>query len=145
NDPVAQTGKVREVLGDISQRNMDTIEQHQNSSNTTAAAPSIDEESREQEERWAMAQESRRQSLESAIGKTPETRVREAEAMRQGFLNLAAPLVVVGAIFFLWGAFYFPAACAVAGYTRSFTATISPLIGLDTIKRLGMSYVKILL
>ena len=45
---------------------------------------------------------------------------------------------------FLWGVFYFPAACAVAAYTRSFTATLNPLIGFDTIKRLGFDYAKIL-
>lgn len=44
----------------------------------------------------------------------------------------------------VWGVFYFPAACAVAGYTRSFGATINPFIGLDTIKRLGFDYFKIL-
>ncbi len=46
---------------------------------------------------------------------------------------------------FLWGVFYFPAACAVAGYTRSFTAVINPLVGLDTIRRLGAMYAKMLL
>lgn len=45
---------------------------------------------------------------------------------------------------FLWGIFYFPAACAVAAYTRSLTATLNPLIGFDTIKRLGFDYAKIL-
>jgi hypothetical protein len=102
-------------------------------------------ESREQEELWAAIQESRKQSLESAIGKSPETQAQESEAMLQGFLGLAAPLVVIGGIFFLWGVFYFPAACAVAGYTRSFTETINPLVGLDTIKRMGGTYVKLLL
>ena len=60
-------------------------------------------------------------------------------------MQLAAPLVVIGAITFLWGMFFFPAACAVAGYTRSFMATVNPLVGLDTIKRLGADYGKILL
>jgi hypothetical protein len=101
-------------------------------------------ESREQEELWAMAQKSRAQSLEGALGKSPETQAKEREAMVQQFLGLAPPLVVIGAIFFLWGLFYFPAACAVAGYTRSFTETINPLVGLDTIKRLGSTYVSIL-
>ena len=45
---------------------------------------------------------------------------------------------------FLWGCLYFPAACAVAGYTRSFAAIFNPLIGFDTIKRLGADYAKIL-
>jgi hypothetical protein len=44
----------------------------------------------------------------------------------------------------LWGFFYYPAACAVAAYTRSFSATLNPLVGLDTIKRIGFDYVKIL-
>ncbi|MBK6590771.1 MAG: hypothetical protein IPG22_21065 [Acidobacteria bacterium] len=44
----------------------------------------------------------------------------------------------------LWGLFYFPAASAVAGYTRSFGATLNPAVGLDTIRRLGFDYVKIL-
>ncbi|MGI9037216.1 MAG: hypothetical protein ACR2GD_14405, partial [Pyrinomonadaceae bacterium] len=44
----------------------------------------------------------------------------------------------------VWGVFYFPAACAVAGYTRSLTATLNPFVGLDTIKHLGFDYVKIL-
>lgn len=38
----------------------------------------------------------------------------------------------------------FPASCAVAGYTRSFIATINPLVALDTMRRLGLTYVKIL-
>jgi hypothetical protein len=105
----------------------------------------VDPETLEQEELWAAAQEGRKQSFESAIGKSPETQAKENEAMLQGFLNLAAPLVVIGGIFFLWGVFYFPAACAVAGYTRSFTATINPIVGIDTIKRMGGTYVKVLL
>ncbi len=45
----------------------------------------------------------------------------------------------------LWGLFYFPVACAVAGYTRSITAVINSAVGLDAIKHLGFDYVKILL
>ncbi len=104
----------------------------------------VDQESREQEELWASATESRKQSLESVIGKTPETKAREQGEMYKAFLSLTAPLVVVGVIAFLWGAFLFPAACAVAGYSRSFMATINPLVCLDTVKRLGFDYVKIL-
>lgn len=60
-------------------------------------------------------------------------------------LRLAAPLVIIGLIAFMWGIFYFPAACAVAGYSRSFMETINPLVGIDTIRRLGFDYVKVLL
>ncbi len=54
-------------------------------------------------------------------------------------------MVIIGLLALLWGLFYFPAACAVAGYSRSFMATINPMVGLDTVKRLGVIYVKILL
>lgn len=44
----------------------------------------------------------------------------------------------------IWGILYFPAACAVAGYTRSFTAILNPSVVFDTIRRLGWDYAKIL-
>ncbi len=72
----------------------------------------------------------------------PTGKYREAAA---GILRIAAPVVVIGLIALLWGLLYFPAACVVAGYSRSFLATINPLVGLDTMKRLGGTYVKILL
>lgn len=145
---VDQSGKVKEVLGNIASKHNEQLAEHD-----AAARGGViqeqervsDREPREQEELLAQAQESQRQNLESVLGKTPDTQAKESEAMLQSFLGLAAPLVVIGAIFFLWGAFYFPAACAVAGYTRSFMATINPLVGLDTIKRLGGTYVKLLL
>jgi hypothetical protein len=91
-----------------------------------------------------MIADHRRQSLESAIGKSAETQEKEFDGMISGFLKLAAPFVIFGLLALVWGLFYFPAACAVAGYTRSFVATINPLVGLDTIRRLGFDYVKIL-
>jgi hypothetical protein len=149
---VDQTGDVKDALKGIDERQMErskrlTMSAEDADEDPTLAAeptPQVDDETREQEELWAMATESRKQSLESTLGKSPETEAREEAEMVQAFLGLAAPLVVIGAIAFLWGLFYFPAACAVAGYTRSFAATINPLVGLDTIKRFGVDYVKIL-
>lgn len=89
-------------------------------------------------------QQSRSSQLESLAGQNSDP-----EAMYQqmfsSVLRLAAPLMVFGFLALLWGLIYFPAACAVAGYSRSFLATINPLVGLDTIRRLGGTYVKILL
>lgn len=142
---VEQSEQVQGVLGDISDKSPARVETTEEVVPGETSVSPGEREAREQEEPWAMAQESRRQNLEAVIGKSPETQAKESEAMVQGFLNLAAPLVIVGTIFFLWGVFYFPAACAVAGYTRSFTATVNPLVGLDTIKRLGGAYARILL
>lgn len=141
---VEQSEQVKDVLNGIADDHDERLDQY-NQAATGNSNVVIDQDAKEQEELWAMAQESRRTQLESAFGKTKETQEKEYNEMLQGFLGLAAPLVVVGAIFFLWGAFFFPAACAVAAYTRSFFTTINPLVGLDTIKRLGLSYVKILL
>jgi hypothetical protein len=105
----------------------------------------INEENAESERLSEMIQQSRKEQLESVVGQSPETQQKEYAQMFRGVLNLAAPLVIFGFLAFLWGLFYFPAACAVAGFTRSFTATINPFVGLDTIKRLGFDYAKILL
>jgi hypothetical protein len=59
--------------------------------------------------------------------------------------NYTEPINLAAFIALFWAIFYFPAACLVAGYTRNLNAVINPLIGLDTIKRLGFSYIKILL
>ncbi|MFN2512358.1 MAG: DUF4013 domain-containing protein [Pyrinomonadaceae bacterium] len=41
-----------------------------------------------------------------------------------------------------WGIFYYPMALAVAGYTESFGSVINPMVGLDTIRRMGGTYFK---
>jgi hypothetical protein len=45
-------------------------------------------------------------------------------------------------LFIGWGLFYSPMALAVAGYTQSFGSVINPLVGLDTIRRMGTTYFK---
>lgn len=42
----------------------------------------------------------------------------------------------------LWALLYYPMALLVAGYTDSFFAVINPLVGIDTIRRMGLTYVK---
>ena len=41
-----------------------------------------------------------------------------------------------------WAIFYYPMALAVAGYTQSFGSVINPMVGLDTIRRMGSTYFK---
>lgn len=87
----------------------------------------------------------RQAQLEAAVGKSPETKAKEQSALISQLLGYGLLFLLLGGICLLWGLFYFPAACAVAGYTQSFAATVNPAVGFDTIKRLGMDYVKILL
>jgi len=46
-------------------------------------------------------------------------------------------LVLIG-----WGIFYYPMALTVAGYTQSLGSVLNPLVGLDTIRRMGVTYFK---
>jgi hypothetical protein len=53
--------------------------------------------------------------------------------------------VLIGVLFLVliaWGLFYYPMALTVAGYTQSFGSVINPLVGLDTIRRMGTTYFK---
>jgi hypothetical protein len=144
NNTVQQTNEVKKLVGNLNAQAEERIDFE----NEVAAGNSnvhIDQETRDQEKLWEQVQQGRKAELESVIGKTPETREAENAAFVQGFLKLPGPVVVIGTICFLWGLFYFPIACAIGGYTRSFLAAINPLVGLDTIKRLGGTYLSILL
>lgn len=57
---------------------------------------------------------------------------------------LAAKLwiAVLFLVFVGWAIFYYPMALTVAGYTQSFGDVINPLVGLDTIRRMGTTYFK---
>lgn len=86
-----------------------------------------------------------RAQAESVLGKTDETKSAENLALIKQLLGYGLIFLLLAGVCLLWGLFYFPAACAVAGYTQSFAATVNPSVGFDTIKRLGVDYLKILL
>lgn len=100
------------------------------------------------------------QKLEEANRKLQETRpgaqiAREAEQSKQeasdpaGALRYLLPYFGAGILFVLlflvfiaWGVFYYPMALTVAGYTQSLGSVLNPLVGLDTIRRMGSTYFK---
>lgn len=59
-----------------------------------------------------------------------------------GYLRAPILLVLLLLLAIGWGIFYYPMALAVAGYTQTFGSVINPLVGLDTIKRMGTTYFK---
>ncbi|MGH9820360.1 MAG: hypothetical protein ACRD43_09345, partial [Pyrinomonadaceae bacterium] len=142
---VDQTKEFNKILGDVKKQNDERLQQQTEVANGSQQQPTAATDPAEQEIKANdLAHNNQQAQLEAALGKTAETRSQEQSQFVARFLSLSAPLVVLSAIGLLWGLFYFPAACAVAGYTRSFFATINPLVGLDTIKRLGFDYVKLL-
>ena len=82
--------------------------------------------------------------LESVVGKSPETKEKEYDAMYSKLKEQGIVVILLGFVALLWGIFYVPAACAVAGYTRSFSAALNPTYGIEFIKSIGVDYLKIL-
>ena len=58
------------------------------------------------------------------------------------YLKAGIALAVVLLAGIGWAIFYYPMALTVAGYTQSFGSVINPLVGLDTIRRMGSTYFK---
>jgi hypothetical protein len=65
-----------------------------------------------------------------------------ALSMLVPFLGAGILLVVLLLLGVAWAIFYYPMALAVAGYTQSFGAVINPMVGIDTIRRMGATYFK---
>ncbi|MBV9960511.1 MAG: hypothetical protein JO360_18935, partial [Acidobacteria bacterium] len=57
-------------------------------------------------------------------------------------LGLSGGVLALFGLALAWAIFYYPMALLVAGYTEDFWAVVNPVVGLDTIRRMGMNYVK---
>lgn len=69
----------------------------------------------------------------------------EPTAMAQMLMPYLAAGLLLLVLFLLglvWAIFYYPMALTVAGYTQSFGSVLNPLVGLDTIRRMGSTYFK---
>jgi hypothetical protein len=144
---VKQTQQVKEILGkdaNVQQQRVDAINTGQIPPAENPVQP-VDDTEASVERAHQLIQQQQKAKLESVVGKTPETKAQEQAALVKQVLGYGPIFLVIAGICLLWGLFYFPAACAVAGYTRSFTATLNPSVGFDTIRHLGGDYVKILL
>ncbi len=143
-----QSEEVRQLVNraaDNQKRRVEMFENGDTEGDEMAPAdPRIIDEDRDFKEMNQLIQQQRKAELEAAVGKTPETKAKEQAAMIKQILGYGMLFVLLGGLGLLWGLFYFPAACAVAGYTRSFSATLNPSVGIDTIRRLGLDYFKIL-
>ena len=148
---VEQSKEVKELLDKVKQHNDKALKQQQDLVTAAESAdaseadvtpdPALVDEADDLERSLKQA---RANQMEAIAGSTQSSEQRYRE-MFMGILKIAAPVFVIGVLALLWGLLYFPAACIVAGYSRSFVPTINPLVGLDTIRRLGATYIKVLL
>jgi hypothetical protein len=58
------------------------------------------------------------------------------------YLGASLGLGLLFLLFICWALFYYPMALTVAGYTQSLGSVVNPLVGLDTIRRMGATYFK---
>lgn len=87
------------------------------------------------------------QRVEEMIKSSRQIKVERQKADHELFyemlepaLNAALPFIFLIGLSVLWGIFYSPMALTIAGYTRSFLQTINPMVGIDTMKRMGGTY-----
>ncbi|HEY0458775.1 MAG TPA: hypothetical protein VGC97_06445 [Pyrinomonadaceae bacterium] len=135
--------KQNEFYGDKEMPDESRISRSQNYPPQSADEQEFEKANKTLREAREQQYESARKELETGAGKPPETEHREKEQALRNLFGMAFPIVILLIIGLLWGIFYFPAACCVAGYTRSFVATLNPTIGLETIRLLGWDYLKI--
>jgi hypothetical protein len=70
-----------------------------------------------------------------------QARNSQMETLRWLF-GLPALLIPVLLLALAWAVFYYPMALSIAGYTEDFWSVVNPLVGLDTIRRMGATYFK---
>jgi hypothetical protein len=58
------------------------------------------------------------------------------------YLESSIAIALLFLLLFAWALFYYPMALTVAGYTQSLGSVLNPLVGLDTIRRMGVTYFK---
>lgn len=127
---------------------LNDVQQQKTVENTDPNQPmTVESQQKLQEDQTAKIQTLTReiQQKESTAENETDSPLLETDSLINNFPKFAPAFILCLTIALLWGIFYFPAACAVAGYTRSFAATLNIFVGFDTIKRLGADYLKILL
>lgn len=129
------------------QKRIQSMEQNRDSIDSPETTP-IPANSRDEEQEFQqvneMIKQTRKKQLESSIGQKEDSSEQPYSELMGKIQTWALPFSILAAVLFGWGLFYLPVAYIVAAYTRNFRSLFNPMVGLDTIKRLGFDYVKIL-
>ena len=137
--PVSLEDKIRVEQNRIEKRNSGEYEF--NEDGTVKNRPGIAPDEIQNLEK--IVREQRQKEIESVAGKTVKQEREDRQEMVANFMKMGMPALALSFLALLWGIFYYPAACLVAGYTRSFAATLNPTVGWETIRIIGWDYLKI--
>lgn len=107
-------------------------------------AKMMDPDATEEELRAAEAaiRRQRESEVRGALGEAPRGSLTQSMG---AMLGAGVVLVLLLVVALLWAFFYYPMALIVAGYTEDFWAVVNPMVGFDTIKRMGWTYGKVFL
>lgn len=76
----------------------------------------------------------------------PQSMSRRSDEQAKQFVSklilTSLPILAILALTLVWAFVYYPMALTVAGYTQALGSVLNPLVGLDTMKRMGGTYVK---
>src|SRR5262249_17830075 len=73
---------------------------------------------------------------------TPSSEQNPMMELVRPVLDQTGLVATLGLLTLGWALIYYPMALAVAGYSEQFSSVINPMVGLDTIRRMGSVYVK---
>jgi hypothetical protein len=73
---------------------------------------------------------------------TPDSETNSMMELIRPILNQTGLVATLGLLTLGWALLYYPMALAVAGYSEDFWSVINPMVGLDTIRRMGLVYAK---
>jgi hypothetical protein len=73
---------------------------------------------------------------------TPSSEENSMMELIRPVLEQTGLVATLGLLTLGWAIIYYPMALAVAGYSEQFSSVINPMVGLDTIRRMGLVYVK---
>jgi hypothetical protein len=73
---------------------------------------------------------------------TPRSEDNAMMEMMSPMLEQTGLVATLALLTLIWAVIYYPMALAVAGYSEEFWSVINPMVGLDTIRRMGLVYAK---
>ncbi|MDT7781350.1 MAG: hypothetical protein QOC99_3862 [Acidobacteriota bacterium] len=116
--------------------------QEQQSDKSEDAVSLANEEEARQKEVSKKVQELSRQAQEaSRVEKSKQSEDTAMSVVKQ-LLAHAGLVLLLGLAALAWAALYHPMALLVAGWTESFKSVVNPLVGIDTMRHMGLTYFK---
>lgn len=133
-------GAARPQMPDFMQRQ--TLEQPDEGYAPDGVATAEGEAARKDRQQRALEQLQKQIEAQSAKAKQEQEDSSTAIVVMRQLMAHPGLIFLLALLSLAWAVFYHPVALLVAGWTESFKSTVNPLVGIDTIRHLGINYFK---